>query len=571
MLFCLLSISIFSQSKITELNLSIRPPFVYQNETIEFELAIPITPQLKDIASFNIQALEGITMNGKLIILEVPSQVKSKNYAVNTPHRITCPSQGYKFAQLKIKLSANLSTPVAILNQVVTQKVKTWIKKDEFETDLQYHDRLLTKEETIKSFIRTTTDSLEEVALNVLKQELALRKYFIGNYHANAELFPLKLGQLDTILVKIPITVAREFKQAFIAGNVSFFNSRLSLKDNNWVIQYIEINAQSKNFVYSRDDAEKSPAFYPIVDLPADLLSFSLPSSDPENDPKKNKTAVFDTYDIRANIPIGQEKVGLNSVAIIIANRDYAKNGGISNVDYALEDGRLMKEYLIKVFGYQEGNVLVFENAAKGTFETIFGTETNPQGRLSKIVAPNGQSQIFIYYSGHGSPGGFNDDKPYFVPVECPPNEVSLAGYPLATFYKNLAKIPAKEKTVVIDACFSGRDVIKNVSSVGIRTSTANPQDQNTIVFTSSKADQPANWYTSKKQGLFTYCFLKAIHDYKNTDTNRDGHISYDEIFQRVSDQSNGVPYLARRIGQPDQTPSLLGEGKNRSFLELKF
>ena len=45
---------------------------------------------------------------------------------------------------------------------------------------------------------------------------------------------------------------------------------------------------------------------------------------------------------------------------------------------------------------------------------------------------------------------------PYFVPVDANPRDLKSNGYRLQTFYDNLAKIPAKKMTVVLDACFSG-------------------------------------------------------------------------------------------------------------------
>lgn len=434
-----------------------------------------------------------------------------------------------------------------------------WVAKGQYEKTLDYQNRVneMTLEQKKQALI---AEAIQEYG----KSYVDLTSAQLGKYDADNEVFEV-LFSAQPIYLPVPLHVAPQFEQEF--AQVVFQNPKFGLQENDVVLTQVQALWKGKVYRYDSNVGKVASTGNPRS---FDIGDIKIPST-PANESIKENNALVDPYDIRSNIPMGSTKVGPNSVAVIIANRDYASEGGITNVDYALEDGRLMKEYLIKAMGYQEGNVLVYENAAKGIFESVFGTESNAQGRLSKIVDPNGNSEIFIYYSGHGSPGGFNDSKPYFVPIECPPNEVSLVGYPLATFYKNLAKIPAKRKTVVIDACFSGREVIKNVSSVGIRANTETPQDQSTMVIASSKGDQPANWYPAKRQGLFTYFFLKAIHDYKNTDLNRDGHLSYDEIFQRVSDPSNGVPYTARRIGQPDQTPSLLGEGKNRSFLELKF
>ena len=78
---------------------------------------------------------------------------------------------------------------------------------------------------------------------------------------------------------------------------------------------------------------------------------------------------------------------------------------------------------------------------------------------------------------------------------------------------------------MVIDACFSGINIdgISGVNKVGIRQKINKYDDGKTIVMTSSEEDQFSSWYPAKEHGLFTYFFLKAIHDHQNSDTNEDG------------------------------------------------
>ena len=85
-------------------------------------------------------------------------------------------------------------------------------------------------------------------------------------------------------------------------------------------------------------------------------------------------------------------------------------------------------------------------------------------------------------------------------------------------------------------------------------------------VLTSSRIDETSCWYNEKKNGMFTYFFLEAIHG-KNADFNNDNKISLNEIYQYVSDNSSGVPYYARRIHGNEQNPIIYGQNKDRVLI----
>jgi len=269
------------------------------------------------------------------------------------------------------------------------------------------------------------------------------------------------------------------------------------------------------------------------------------------------------TVDIAKNIPITSVK-NHDAIAVVIGNRDYLKT---KNVNFAINDVSLIKEYLIKTLGYKDGNIFFIKNASKGEFELYFGTKDNYFGKLYNTVKEN-KSDIFVYYSGHGGPGS-KDEKAYFIPIECDPNYVELGGYSLDTFYRNLSKIPAKSITVILDACFSGVDIIESVSPIIPKVDNPIITLEKGIVFTSSKNEEYSCWYNEKNHGMFTYFFLKAIHD-KNADNNNDNNLTVSEIYNFISDNTEGIPYFARRIHGREQHPMIFGQDKERVFIEYK-
>jgi hypothetical protein len=244
--------------------------------------------------------------------------------------------------------------------------------------------------------------------------------------------------------------------------------------------------------------------------------------------------------------------VNKDAIAVVIGNRDYRK---IKNVDFAMHDAEIIIKYLISTFGYKEGNIFLLENASKTDFELYFGNQDSYKGKLFNAVK-EGKSDVFIYYSGHGAPG-LKDKKGYFVPAEADPQYLELSGYSADVLYENLSKIPARSITVVMDACFSGATVYDNISPMALETS--RPIIKNAVVLSSSEGTQPSSWYNEKKHGLFTYFFLKGIHN-KNADSNKDGNLTFDELYQYISDKSEGVPYHARRVHGVEQDPTIEGQ-----------
>jgi len=254
--------------------------------------------------------------------------------------------------------------------------------------------------------------------------------------------------------------------------------------------------------------------------------------------------------------------VNLGAVGVVVGNRDYsAHSPDVPDVEFARRDAQVVKQYLIAAMGFQEGNILYFENATHAVFRRVFGTREVREGRLAQLVKP-GKSDVFIYYSGHGAPD-VGEQQGYFVPVDGAPGDVRLNGYSLDLFYENLQQIEARSITVAIDACFSGGSqqgmLIPGASPVGIRVTNPALRLVNGAVFTSSSGDEISSWYPEMGHGLFTYFFLRGLQG--EADADGDGRISMGELRDFVGDRSEGVPYWARRLYQGRvQTPGFYGD-----------
>ena len=258
-----------------------------------------------------------------------------------------------------------------------------------------------------------------------------------------------------------------------------------------------------------------------------------------------------------------------DAIAVVIGNYHYEARD-IPPVPYAQRDAVIMKEYLIRMLGYEDGNILYVENATKARMEALFGTETDAKGRVYSYIKP-GKSELFVYYSGHGAPD-IASGKSYFVPSDCDPSLVRLGGYSLETFYKNLSLLETTKTWVVIDACFSGAyqegTLIPGASPIYIELEGSEKLLKNGTVFSSAKGDQVASWYPEKKHGLFTYFFLKGLQGAADSDSNK--AITIGEMEDYITDNVSGVPYYARRLWQREQVPVVTAGDKNEILLELK-
>lgn len=252
---------------------------------------------------------------------------------------------------------------------------------------------------------------------------------------------------------------------------------------------------------------------------------------------------------------------GKESVAVVIGNRDYSRSG-LPNAEFALNDAQAVKEYLINAQGFDPSHIIYMEDATAARFNEVFGSADNPHGRLHAVVTP-AVSDVFIYYSGHGTPD-IKSQRAYFVPVDADPKFISLSGYALDTLYKNIRRLPARSVTMVLDASFSGRSaggsLLRDVSPALVQIQQPLPALKCLTFFASADFQQVSAWDTQRKHGLFTYYFLQGLEG--AADSDRDGVIATSELNQYL--QSN-VPYEARRVAGIEQAPQF-AQSQDRAF-----
>jgi hypothetical protein len=269
------------------------------------------------------------------------------------------------------------------------------------------------------------------------------------------------------------------------------------------------------------------------------------------------------TGDGVSKVDIDIPKVGLhnpNAVAVVIGISKF-QHRDVPPVNFARNDASTIKRYLINQFGYYEKRIIEIydDQATLGGFKRIF------EEKLPNMVRPS-ESDVFIYYSGHGAPDPETKEA-FFVPYDCDPSYAKSTGYKVQEMFGHLSRLNARSVTVVLDACFSGSTekgaLIKGISPVFVSVQSPILAKEGSVVFTSTAANQVSSWYYEKRHGLFTYYFLEALRG--EADGNRDGTITLQEmevyVVKHVSEQAR---YLSNR----EQTPQVMSLDKRKPFAQ---
>jgi len=249
------------------------------------------------------------------------------------------------------------------------------------------------------------------------------------------------------------------------------------------------------------------------------------------------------------DLPAVKSQPRKNAYALVIGIEEYREK--LPKAEFAASDARVFARYLINVLGYPEENVIVLvnERATKSDLEKYF------HRWLPNHVTDGGE--VFVYYSGHGSPATDGSDA-FMVPFDGDPAYIADTGYSLKRLYTALGKLPSKDNYVVLDSCFSGaggRSVIaKGLRPLVITSMNQHIVSANTTILSASSASQVSSTYLEKGHGLLTYFFLKGL---KENDPG--GPLHFETLYPYVA---SNVERIARTAYNNEQTPLLWLRGK---------
>ena len=200
-----------------------------------------------------------------------------------------------------------------------------------------------------------------------------------------------------------------------------------------------------------------------------------------------------------------------NRFALIIGNEDYSAFQPSlkteSNVEFAIHDAEIFKEYSIKIIGIPDENIIMVLNAKAMEMHRAIG-------QINSIIKNmQGNAELYVFYAGHGFPDEVTKES-YLIPVDVTGTDLQFA-IKQTDFFKKITEYPAKRVVVFLDACFSGGG--RNQSLLAARGVKIKPKENplkgNLVVFSASSGEQSSLPYDEKEHGLFTYFLLKKLKD----------------------------------------------------------
>lgn len=246
-------------------------------------------------------------------------------------------------------------------------------------------------------------------------------------------------------------------------------------------------------------------------------------------------------------LPSGSSALNPDAFAVVIGVEKY-RQAGVPAVDYASRDAKTMAAYL-GTMGFDPKNVAVLTDAQAGKvdFDKHFGKW------LKNRVGP--KSRVFVYYAGHGAPNP-TTGAGYLMPYEADPSYLDETAYPVAQLYAELGKLPTKDVTVVLDACFSGQGerslIAKGTRPLVAVQKTAGPE--NAAVIAAASGSQISASDHEARHGLLTYHLLAGLHG--GADEDQDGRITTSELFA----YARPAVERAAKLQNVEQTPTVSGD-----------
>lgn len=248
-------------------------------------------------------------------------------------------------------------------------------------------------------------------------------------------------------------------------------------------------------------------------------------------------------------VPRTAKDVKRNAFAVVIGIENYRD---LPAAEFTARDARVMKEYLIRVMGFPQENVvtLLNERATRSDIEGYVGSW------LKKSSGRN--SHVVVYYAGHGSPNPVTGE-PYLIPYDGNPAFLDASAVPLKRLYQMLGTLEARDVLLIMDSCFSGsggRSVMaKGGRPIAIEVENPMLASKNIVVLSASRGSEISSSYPEKRHGLFTYFLLKGLQG--EADLTGDKTISIDELYNYVMPQVKRVARESMREQTPTCTPDI--------------
>ena len=314
-------------------------------------------------------------------------------------------------------------------------------------------------------------------------------------------------------------------------------------------VQVAEVTIDGQPVMINSDGSFSTEGYIPRAGREAEVIAYDLKGNQSSQtlfltreDTQEAQGPVF------ASLNPSGKRVQSNpdALALIIGVADYENTN--AKAIYADKDAQTFYDYALLKLGVPAANIkeLVNDNADEVEILTAVKTWL---GRTAK----SGQSDIYIYFAGHGLASD-DGEKMYLLPYDGAPELLDDTAILRNRLFNDIASANPRSVTVFLDTCYSGTtrgpDMLIASRPIVIKAKEQAIPD-NFTVFTAAAGDQTANPLQEAEHGMFSYFLMKGMEG--DADANKDNQITAGELHayveENVIQQSSG-----------SQTPDLQGD-----------
>ena len=206
-------------------------------------------------------------------------------------------------------------------------------------------------------------------------------------------------------------------------------------------------------------------------------------------------------------------------------------------------------------------------HAVASTFKDMFGDNVSTtmlldeQASKARVMESLNQisaqakpeDQVIVFYSGHGLT---KNNVGYLVPSDADPDSLESSAISMLAFGDAFKQIPAKQKVMLVDACYSGAfDVLSAKGVESISTLENYLAGEGEVVISAGTSTQLVAENIEIGYGLFTYHLVNGLRG--QSDQNGNGLITISELFAYVRSQLRRATENSGML----QTPAMHARG----------
>ncbi len=210
--------------------------------------------------------------------------------------------------------------------------------------------------------------------------------------------------------------------------------------------------------------------------------------------------------------------------AVLIGINGYHES--LKALDYCNNDVMLMHETLTsECCGFAPENVILLTDDQPKDRVPTYGNIHSWLGTW--LTRPGPDDLVLVYFAGHGRTA---NSEAILAPIDATLESLPVTGIAVSYITGLLARCPAAQKVLLLDACHSGAG--RDVATMSSSFRTAIDSGKGIYTIASCDADQISYEWPDKKQGVFTHYLAEALRH--RAPVGIDGRVTLDAVYENT-------------------------------------